>query len=330
MTVLQQPLQYLCSTDAGEMHEGEFFYYSCSLKVWVRGITGSISMPLTGHWYVICTTGQSRSCWEVWRSDAEVSPRMMGWGVGVAGVCLWGLSWVLLSTNAFWALIFEKAVYCLCCRYCACALLRILCMCVCVCNTFYRCRGRTQYLWTPAECILIWLGVFFFILSTLCMYSMYVIRYRWAWNMCLKVTCVLMFLHTTHTLSTYQSGPCIERQPTAVTQVAPSSRSSSSSTSPLNPPPSALRPPTFPNVSVRRALELSGAQQEASPVMWVALATGGGAEAPGGRATLVPEDLIDGRAVLIGQGRRIGRCITILLGVWGVGGGGGRKDSGGN
>ena len=157
------------------------------------------------------------------------------------------------------------------------------------------------------------------------MYSMYVIRYRWAWNMCLKVTCVLMFLHTTHTLSTYQSGPCIERQPTAVTQVAPSSRSSSSSTSPLNPPPSALRPPTFPNVSVRRALELSGAQQEASPVMWVALATGGGAEAPGGRATLVPEDLIDGRAVLIGQGRRIGRCITILLGVWGVGVGGGQE-----
>lgn len=63
--------------------------------------------------------------------------------------------------------------------------------------------------------------------------------------------------------------------------------------------------------------------------MWVALAAGGGAKAPGGRATLVPEDLIDGRAVLVGQGRRIGRRITILLGVclgWGgvfFGGGGG-------
>lgn len=132
-------------------------------------------------------------------------------------------------------------------------------------------------------------------------------------------------LHTIHTVSTHQSGPCIERQTTAVTQVAPSSRSSSST---LNPPPFPLRPPTFPNVSIRRALEFSGAQQEAGPVMWVALAAGGGAKAPGGRATLVPEDLIDGRAVLVGQGRRIGRRITILLGVclgWGgvfFGGGG--------
>lgn len=50
--------------------------------------------------------------------------------------------------------------------------------------------------------------------------------------------------------------------------------------------------------------------------MRVAFAAGGGAEAPGGWATLIPQDLIDGGAVLVGQGRRIGRCIAILLGVW--------------
>lgn len=121
---------------------------------------------------------------------------------------------------------------------------------------------------------------------------------------CLKQMCVdvFFFLHTTHTVSTYQSGPCIERQPTAVTQVSPSpcSSSASSSASPLNPPLSPLRPPTFPNVPIRRALELPGAQQEAGPVMWVALAAGGGAEATGGWATLISEDLIDGGTVLVG------------------------------
>lgn len=50
--------------------------------------------------------------------------------------------------------------------------------------------------------------------------------------------------------------------------------------------------------------------------MWVALTAGGGAKAPGGRATLVPEDLVYSWAVLIGQGRRIGCCVSILLGIW--------------
>lgn len=75
--------------------------------------------------------------------------------------------------------------------------------------------------------------------------------------------------------------------------------------------------------------------------MRVAFAAGGGAEAPGGWATLIPQDLIDGGAVLVGQGRRIGRCIAILLGVWergnremegwgGVWGNSGGKMGGGN
>lgn len=56
----------------------------------------------------------------------------------------------------------------------------------------------------------------------------------------------------------------------------------------------------FPNVPVRCALELPGTQQEAGPVVRVALTAGGGAEAPGGWATLVPKDLVNGGAVLIG------------------------------
>lgn len=47
--------------------------------------------------------------------------------------------------------------------------------------------------------------------------------------------------------------------------------------------------------------------------MRVALAAGSGAEAPGGWATLIPQDLIDGGAVFIGQSCCIGRRITILL-----------------
>lgn len=77
MAVLQQPLQYLCSTDAGEMHEGEFFYYSCSLKVWVRGIIESnIS---AANWTLICylyhrtelfmLRGRKEWCWGVTKND---------------------------------------------------------------------------------------------------------------------------------------------------------------------------------------------------------------------------------------------------------------------
>lgn len=54
--------------------------------------------------------------------------------------------------------------------------------------------------------------------------------------------------------------------------------------------------------------------------MRVALAAGGGAEAPGGRAALVPEDLVDGGTVFVGQGRSAGCCIAVLLGVWKGGG----------
>lgn len=50
--------------------------------------------------------------------------------------------------------------------------------------------------------------------------------------------------------------------------------------------------------------------------MRVALTAGGGAEAPRGRATLVPQHLVDGGAVLVGQSCCIGCCIAILLGVW--------------
>lgn len=48
--------------------------------------------------------------------------------------------------------------------------------------------------------------------------------------------------------------------------------------------------------------------------MRVALAAGGGAEAPRGRAAVVPQDLVDGGAVLIGQGR-VGRRVAVLLGI---------------
>lgn len=73
--------------------------------------------------------------------------------------------------------------------------------------------------------------------------------------------------------------------------------------------------PTFPNIPVSRALELSGAQQEAGPVVRIAFPAGCGAEASCSRATFVPEDLIDGGAVLIGQGRSVGCRVTVLLGV---------------
>ena len=49
--------------------------------------------------------------------------------------------------------------------------------------------------------------------------------------------------------------------------------------------------------------------------MRVALAAGCGAEASGGWATFIPQDLINGRAILIGQCRRIGCGVTILLGI---------------
>lgn len=73
--------------------------------------------------------------------------------------------------------------------------------------------------------------------------------------------------------------------------------------------------PTFPDIPVSRALELASAQQEAGPVVRVAFPAGGGAEAPGGGAAFVPQDLVDGGAVLIGQGRSVGRRVAIFLGV---------------
>lgn len=89
-----------------------------------------------------------------------------------------------------------------------------------------------------------------------------------------------------------------------------------SSSFPLNPPPLPLCPPTFPDVPVRRPLKLPGAQQEAGSVVGVALAAGGRAEAPGGRAALVAEDLVDGGTVLVGQSSRAGGRVAVLLGVW--------------
>lgn len=73
--------------------------------------------------------------------------------------------------------------------------------------------------------------------------------------------------------------------------------------------------PTFPDIPVSRALELASAQQEAGPVVRVAFPAGGGAEAPGGGAAFVPQDLVDGGAVLIGQGRSVGCCVAVFLGV---------------
>lgn len=88
---------------------------------------------------------------------------------------------------------------------------------------------------------------------------------------------------------------------------------------PCNGPPTPLHPPTFSDVPVRRALEFPGAQEEAGPVVRVALAAGGRAEAPRGRAALFSQHLVDGGAVLVGQ-RRVGCGITILLGIWEKGG----------
>ena len=74
--------------------------------------------------------------------------------------------------------------------------------------------------------------------------------------------------------------------------------------------------PTFPNVPVSGALELAGTQQEAGPVVRVALPAGGGAQAPSGRAAFIPQDLVDGGAVLVGQGCRVGCRVAVFLGVW--------------
>lgn len=134
--------------------------------------------------------------------------------------------------------------------------------------------------------------------------------YRCLEHMFLTVTCVCWCFCTLHTLSIHIG------QDHAMSDDSLLSLKYHSSSSPLNPPPLPLRPPTFPDVPVCRALKLPGTQQEAGPVMWVALAAGGGAEAPGGRAALVTKDLVDGGAVLIGQGSCTGRCITVLLGVW--------------
>lgn len=125
-------------------------------------------------------------------------------------------------------------------------------------------------------------------------------------------------LYGTCFCSTCGSGPCIEGQPTAVTQVPPHPPAlspGSSFSSSLRPPSPPLHLPTFPNVPVRGALELPGTQQEAGPVVGVALAASGGAEPPRGRAALVPEDLVDGGAVLVGQ-RCVSCRLAILLGIW--------------
>lgn len=50
--------------------------------------------------------------------------------------------------------------------------------------------------------------------------------------------------------------------------------------------------------------------------MGVALTAGIGAKAPSSWATIIPEDLVDGGTVLIGQGGCVGCSVTILLGVW--------------
>lgn len=73
--------------------------------------------------------------------------------------------------------------------------------------------------------------------------------------------------------------------------------------------------PTFANIPVRGALELPCTQQEAGPVVRVALTAGVGAQAPGGRAALVSQDLVDGGAVFVGQSCCACCCIPVLLGV---------------
>lgn len=71
--------------------------------------------------------------------------------------------------------------------------------------------------------------------------------------------------------------------------------------------------PTFANVAIGGALELSSAQQEAGPVVGVALTTGGGSQAAGGWAALVSQDLVDGGTVLVGQGCGTRCCVAIRL-----------------
>lgn len=50
--------------------------------------------------------------------------------------------------------------------------------------------------------------------------------------------------------------------------------------------------------------------------MRIAFPAGGGAQPPGGGAAFIPKDLVDGGAVLIGQGRRVGCRVAVFLGVW--------------